>query len=313
MPYARAGEVSLYYEEAGSGTPIVFVHEYANDLRGWEAQMRYFSRYYRCIAYNARGFPPSDVPERDEMYGQDQAADDVGAILDRLEIDRAFIVGCSMGAAAALHYTMRQPQRVLGLVFASGGSGSDPSSRERFVAEAVKAAQAFLEQGMQPFVEVMSYGPTRVQLLNKDPRGWEEFRRHLSEHSALGSALTMRNYQAQRPSFFDYEVQLKATQVPTLIIAGDEDDPVLETCLFLKRCLPASGLLVLPKTGHAVNLEEPAVFNRAIDDFLTAVERERWGVRDMRAQAGRSAMLPDEQTTASRESGTQRRSDGNSQ
>jgi pimeloyl-ACP methyl ester carboxylesterase len=288
--------VSLYYEETGTGTPIVFVHEYANDLRGWEAQVRFFSRSHRCVTYNARGYPPSEVPERDDQYSQQQAADDIGAILDHLKLDRAFIVGLSMGAAAALHFTMQHPQRVLGLVFASGGSGSDAASRERFVAEAQKSAQVFLDQGMQPFVEVMSYGPTRVQLLNKDPRGWEEFRKHLAEHSALGAALTMRNYQAKRPSLFDYAQQLTALQVPTLVVAGDEDDPVLDTSLFLKRCLPAAGLLLMPRTGHAVNLEEPAAFNAAVQDFLSSVERGRWMPRDARALPGRSAMLPDEHT-----------------
>lgn len=298
MPHARSGEVSLYFEDTGTGTAVVFVHEYANDLRGWEAQVRFFSRSYRCVTYNARGYPPSDVPERDDLYGQQQAADDIGAILDHLRLDRAYIVGLSMGAAAALHFTMQHPQRVLGLVFASGGSGSDAASRERFVLEAQQAAQVFLDQGMEPFVEVMSYGPTRVQLLNKDPRGWEEFRRNLAQHSALGAALTMRNYQARRPSLFDFEPQLNATAVPTLVIAGDEDDPVLETSLFLKRCLPAAGLQLLPKTGHAVNLEEPAAFNAAVQEFFAAVERQRWVPRDRRAQAGRSAMLPDAHTAS---------------
>ena len=260
--------------------------------------MRWFSRSYRCITFNARGYPPSDIPQRDEQYGQDEAARDIGAVLDHLQIDRAFVVGLSMGAAAALHYTMRQPTRVLGLVVASGGSGSHPATRERFIAEALQAADLLMAKGMQPLVEGLSYGATRIQLLGKDPRGWEEFRVHLSEHSALGSALTMRNYQARRPSLHDFEAQLKALRVPTLIVAGDEDDPVLETSLFLKRCIPAAGLLVLPKTGHAMNLEEPAAFNRALQDFVSAVEAQRWTERDARAQPGRSAVLPDEHTSA---------------
>lgn len=293
MGFATSGGVSLYYEETGQGTPVVFAHEYASDARDWEAQVRHFSRDYRCVTFNARGYPPSDVPERDEQYGQDHAAQDIGAVLDHLGIDRAFVVGLSMGAAAALHFTMRQPQRVLGLVFASGGSGSDPDTRARFVAEAEQAARVILEQGMQPLVEGLSYGATRIQLRNKDPRGWEEFRQHLAEHSALGSALTMRNYQARRPSLHDFEAELRRTAVPTLVVAGDEDDPVLATSLFLKRCMPAAGLLVLPRTGHAVNLEEPAVFNRAVRDFMGAVERGRWAPRDPRARPERSAVLPD--------------------
>jgi len=301
MAYARSGDTSLYFEEAGRGTPIVFVHEYASDVRGWEAQVRYFSREYRCVTYNARGYPPSDVPERDEQYGQDAAAADIGAVLDHLELDRAFVVGLSMGAAAGLHFTMRHPARVLGLVFASGGSGAHPATRERFISEALQIADVLAEKGMQPLVEAVSYGATRIQLLNKDPRSWEEFRRHLSEHSARGSALTMRNYQARRPSLHDFEAQLRATHVPTLILAGDEDDPVLETSLFIKRCMPASGLHVMPKTGHAMNLEEPAAFNLAVHDFLRAVELGRWGPRDARAQPARSVLVPAELTSAQRQ------------
>jgi pimeloyl-ACP methyl ester carboxylesterase len=300
MPYLESDGTSLYYEEVGSGTPIIFAHEFANDLRGWETQLRYFSRSYRCVAYNARGYPPSAVSERDDMYSQQIAADDIGGVLDHLGEKRAFIVGLSMGASAALHFTIQHPERVLGLVFASGGSGSDKASRERFNSEAVKASDIFLSQGMGPFVEVMSYGPTRVQLLNKDPRGWKEFGQQLSEHSPLGAALTMRNYQAKRPSLFDLKAQLKTTRVPTLIVAGDEDDPVIETSLFLKRCLPASGLAILPKTGHSVNLEEPAAFNQLLQDFFGAVERQKWVARDSRAESARSAMLADASTVVSK-------------
>ena len=293
MAYAISSGISLYFEDTGTGTPIIFAHEYASDVRGWEAQVRWFSRNFRCVAFNARGYPPSDVPDTDDQYGQEHAAQDISAVLDHLQLDRAFVVGLSMGAGAALHFTMKNPDRVMGLVFASGGSGSHPATRDRFIAEAEQAAELLTTQGMSPLVDGLSYGATRVQLLRKDPRGWHEFRRHLAEHSAQGSALTMLNYQARRPSLHDFESRLRELEVPTLIIAGDEDDPVLETSLMLKRCMPMAGLHVLPRTGHAVNLEEPAAFNRAVQDFLDAVERKRWLARDKLAQPLRSAVIPD--------------------
>src|SRR5580704_4243592 len=88
--------IRLYYEETGSGGPIVFVHEFAGDLRSYEPQVRYFSRRYRCIAYNARGYPPSDVPEDVESYSQERARDDIRCVLDALKIEKAHIVGVSM-------------------------------------------------------------------------------------------------------------------------------------------------------------------------------------------------------------------------
>ena len=98
----------------------------------------------------------------------------------------------------------------------------------------------------------------------------------------------LKNYQAARPSFFDFEDELRRLVVPTLLVVGDEDDPCLETNLFLKRSIPAAGLWVVPKTGHAVNLEEPDAFNRAVLDFFGTVERGRWATRDPRSTSARA-------------------------
>src|SRR6185312_5354880 len=124
--------VRLHYEEAGSGTPIVFVHEFAGDSRSWEPQLRYFSRRYRCVACNARGYPPSDVPEDFERYSQARARDDIRAALDALKIERAHVVGLSMGANATLHFGLAYPQRAISLTFAGGGYGSSPATRKEF-------------------------------------------------------------------------------------------------------------------------------------------------------------------------------------
>ncbi len=105
--------VRLYYEETGSGTPIVFVHEFADDCRGYEGQMRYFGRRYRCVAYNARGYPPSDVPEEPARYSQDRARDDIRAVLDALGINKAHVVGISMGGFATVHFGFAYPGRTL--------------------------------------------------------------------------------------------------------------------------------------------------------------------------------------------------------
>src|SRR3984885_4366338 len=129
MPKIKtADDVHLYYEEAGTGTPVVFVHEFAGDWRTWEPQMRHFSRSHRCITYSQRGYPPSDVPEDGAKYGQDIARDDVIALMDALKIDRAHIVGHSMGAATALHVGIHYPKRCISVVAAGCGyrSGAHP-------------------------------------------------------------------------------------------------------------------------------------------------------------------------------------------
>ena len=275
--------IRLYYEEAGAGTPLVFVHEFAGDLRSWEPQMRHFSRRYRCIAYNARGYAPSDVPEEVERYSQEHARDDIRCVLDALGFAKAHVVGLSMGAFATLHFGMRYADRALSITIAGGGYGAHPAHYAQFQTDAKANAQAMREKGMAHFASTYGHGPTRVQLANKDPRGFAEFIRMLAEHSPLGSANTMLGYQGRRPSLYALVEEMKKIRVPTLILAGDEEEPCLEACLLMKRCIPAAGLAMLPRSGHAINLEEPALFNRLLEDFLHQVEAGRWTARDPRA------------------------------
>jgi pimeloyl-ACP methyl ester carboxylesterase len=285
MAFAQTDDgVRLYYEAAGEGVPVVFVHEFAGDHRSWEAQMRYFSRRHRCIAYNARGYPPSDVPGDVASYSQTRAAADVVAVLDAAGIERAHIVGLSMGAFATLHFGLDRPERALSLVIAGIGYGAEKAREAEFRAQAEAAARGFESQGSRAFAEVYGESAARVQLQAKDPRGWREMVDWLGEHDPSGAANTMRGVQAHRPSLYDLENRLRQLALPTLIIAGDEDDQTLQPGIFLKRTIPASGLLVLPKTGHPINLEEPDAFNRAVAEFLAQVAAGRWLPRDPRAR-----------------------------
>jgi pimeloyl-ACP methyl ester carboxylesterase len=287
MPHLTADDgVRLYYEETGTGTPIVFVHEFADDYRGYEGQLGHFSRRYRCIAFNARGYPPSDVPDEPARYSQDRARDDIRAVLDRLAITKAHIVGISMGGFATLHFGLAYPERSLSLVVAGCGYGAEPDKRQQFHEETAKTIALIESAGMKRASETYAIGPTRVQFQNKDPRGWTEFAARLADHSTLGSANTMRGVQARRPSLWDLTDRLRNIEVPTLIMTGDEDEPCLDPCLLMKRTIPTSALVVLPNTGHAVNLEEPDLFNRTLDEFFHQVESGRWPRRDPRSVTG---------------------------
>jgi pimeloyl-ACP methyl ester carboxylesterase len=230
------------------------------------------------------------VPEDDAAYGQDHATDDVAAVMRHLGIARAHVVGLSMGGFAALHFGLRYPQMATALVVAGCGSGAPKADRESFRRGCELAADRFLKEGSEAAARATGLGPTRVQLLNKDPRGWEEFVHHLAEHSALGSALTLRNYQALRPSLYDLRDELARLTVPVLLVCGDEDEPCLDANLFLKRTIPSAGLWIAPRTGHAINLEEPDAFNRAVQEFFSTVERGRWTLRDPRSLAGSTIM-----------------------
>jgi pimeloyl-ACP methyl ester carboxylesterase len=284
MPDARTDDgVNLYYEETGSGIPVVFVHEFAGDYRSWEPQMRHFGQRYRAITYNARGYPPSDVPPAPASYSQHRAADDIAALLDHLKIAKAHIVGLSMGGFATLHFGFRHAARALSLTIGGCGYGAEQNEREKFRHEADTIA-AFLErEGMAAFAEKYAYGPTRVQFENKDPRGFAEFKAMLAEHSALGSANTQRGVQRERPSLYDLVAEMKALTVPTLVINGDEDWPCLAPGILMKQSIPSAAWAVMPNCGHAINIEDPDEFNRLVGAFLAQVDSGRWPMRDPRA------------------------------
>lgn len=284
MPYATTDDrVKLWYEETGAGQPIVFVHEFAADHRSWEPQMRHFGQRHRCITFSARGYPPSDVPEKPESYSQNRATDDIAAVMDHLKIDKAHVVGLSMGGFATLHFGFRHPARALSLVVAGCGYGAEKDQQVKFRAEVELVAKSLKEEGMARFAEKYAYGPTRVQFENKDPRGFAQFKKELAEHSALGSANTQVGVQGQRPSLYDLLDKMRALAIPTLILTGDEDWPCLAPSLLLKREIPSAALAVMPNCGHTINIEDPDQFNRLVGDFIVQVEAGRWPRRDPRA------------------------------
>ena len=276
MPYAPSDGAKLYYEETGTGIPIIFVHEFAGDYRSWEPQVRWFSRRYRCVTFNARGYPPSDVPSDQSLYSQYIATDDIAAVMDACGIDKAHVVGISMGGFAALHFGIRHPDRGLSLTVAACGYGAAYEDRDQYAEDSETLAREYEKVGSVKMAEMYADGAFRQQFKAKDMRGWEEFRTQLGEHSAEGAALTMRGVQKIRPSLYDLEDDLKKMKTPTLIVSGDEDDWCLEPGLYLKRAIPASGLYVVPKTGHTINLEEPALFNQALGSFFDSVEAGFW-------------------------------------
>ena len=275
--------VRLYIEAVGSGTPIVFVHEFGGDHRSWEPQVRHFARRYHCVTFAARGYPPSDVPADVERYSQALAADDIVVVMDSLNLPKAHIVGLSMGGFASLHFGLRHAARALSLVIAGAGYGAEKEHEDYFRNVSLEVARQFERQGAREFAKTYSLGASRVQFQNKDPRGWQEFATQLGEHDALGAANTMRGVQARRPSIYDLETQLKQMAVPALVVVGDEDDHCLQPGIFLKKTIPACGLAVMPKTGHTLNLEEPAAFNALLAEFFAQVEAGQWTPRDPRA------------------------------
>ena len=278
--------VKLHREEKGSGEAILFIHEYAGDHRSWAGQVAHFSKRFRCITYAARGYPPSDVPRDVADYSQEHAVEDAITVLDEAGVRQAHVVGLSMGGFAAIHIVLRHPDRVLSAVAAGVGYGAQPERQEQFRRESLAIAGNIDRDGMAKFAAGYAVGPARVQLQNKRPDAWRDFAAALAAHDPIGAAMTMRGVQGTRPSLYALSHELAAIRTPMLIVAGDEDEGSLDPSLMLKRTIPTAGLLVMPKTGHTINLEEPEEFNRAVDQFISAVKAGAWKERDPRAVPG---------------------------
>src|ERR1700754_1536231 len=223
MPHATAKDTTrLYYEEAGSGTPILFVHEFAADYASWEPQMRYFSRGHRCIAYSARGYTPSDVPDTAEAYTYKHFYTDALAVLDHLKIAKAHFVGLSMGSYSSLQVGLHAPERALSMTLAGVGSGSDLSSLDAFRRQCLANAEQFERIGAAEVAKVTREAPGRIPFLVKDPRGHADFYQALARHDSRGSANTMRGFQGGRPSIYTLADAIQQATTPALIICGDE-------------------------------------------------------------------------------------------
>jgi pimeloyl-ACP methyl ester carboxylesterase len=286
MPHIKTSDgVSLYYEETGSGAPLIFLHEFGGHYLSWEPQVRYFSRRYRCITYAARGWPPSDVPNDVAKYSQARAADDCADLMKALGLDKAHLCGLSMGATAGLEFAIRHPGKATALVIAAGGGGgaTDLEAKKRFKEECEAFAQRIEKEGMPAMAELYCTSSARNTYRYKDPRGWAEFKQQFADGSATGHAMTMRGVQGSRVPFFERTEELKKISEPMLVVIGDEDDSTHSLAVHLKQHVARSGVLELPKCGHTMNLEEPAAFNTAVQDFLHAVENDRWPAREQKS------------------------------
>ena len=268
--------IELEVRTVGSGEPLVFAHEFSGDARSWDAQVGFFSRYYRCTIYCARGYPPSEVPASVDAYNQNRAAEDLADVVRAVADGPAHVVGLSMGGFAALHFGLRYPQLARSLTIAGVGYGAKPEQQPEYGNSMRREADHAEAIGMTAFARELAASGYAQPLRTKDETGWRRFAEQLGEHSAVGMAMTLRGVLATRPSLWHLGDALRGLRVPVLLLTGDEDTPCLEPNLFLKTTLPNAALCILPRAGHLMNLEEPMLFNTIVFGFLAAVDRGQW-------------------------------------
>jgi pimeloyl-ACP methyl ester carboxylesterase len=272
MPKAKTADgFSHYYEVHGAGPPIVLVHELGGTHASFHFQVDAWSPRFTCITFNARGYPPSDVPPERSSYSQDIAASDIGAVMDAAGLADAHLVGVSMGAASVLQFALRHPSRARSIAPCSIGSGSDepPGAYQT----TMEAQADFAEKaGGKALAEHMLQSPSRIRLKDKNPAEYRKFIDQLAGVSPLGIANTMRGVQARRPPIYAHKERVAALSVPTLIVVGDEDAPCIKPSHFLRDTIPRARLEIISKCGHLVNIEEPAIFNPTVLGFIEACE-----------------------------------------
>jgi len=264
---------NLHTESGGSGTTVVFVHEFNGSCRSFDLQRDAFRPRHRCVAFNARGYPPSDVPEAVASYSQEHATADIAAVFDGLGLERAHLVGVSMGAASALQFALAQPARVISATLVGIGTGSDDP--EQFRATALETAAFIESSGMAAHAEKTAEAPTRWRMREKNPAEYRRFVEQLSAKSGKGAANTMRGVQAGRPPLYVHAQRIAAMRLPVLVMVGAEDGGCVRPSEFLGRTLPGSRLVVVPSAGHALNQEEPELFNRTCLEFIADVDAAR--------------------------------------
>jgi pimeloyl-ACP methyl ester carboxylesterase len=275
MPQAKTADgTSLYYESQGSGPAIIFVHELAGTCHSFDLQVASLKGSYRCITFNARGYPPSDVPSAVDSYSQDIAASDIGAVLDAAGEKDAHVMGVSMGSAAALQFTIAHPGRVRSAILCSIGSGSDAKPDE-YVANMEAMATRVEKNGMDQIRQNFTASPARQKLKEKSPAEYQKFLADLERFSVQGLTNTMRGVQKRRPPLYAHKDQIAALRVPALVVLGGIDQGCEKPSHFLAETLPGARLEILPNTGHGVNIEEPDRVNRMVAEFVGAVEAKR--------------------------------------
>jgi pimeloyl-ACP methyl ester carboxylesterase len=263
---AKVNGVELYYEIHGRGDWLVLAHEFSGGYKSWQPQVDALQAEHRVLVYSNRGYPPSTVPTDPAAYSQEHSIEDLRQLLAHAGVERPVLVGFSMGGSIVLNLALAYPEGVRGLVLAGTGTGSiDKAQNARDFAP---IADRFLSDGPANVGQEYLRGPTRVQLLRKNPAAWQKLYAEFAELSSIGMAYTLRGVQLERPTMYELEPKLRTLRVPTLVLVGAEDAPALEPSRFLARTIPGATLQVLPATGHTLQLEEPETFNAAVRAFV---------------------------------------------
>lgn len=261
--FADINGASIYYEVAGSGPPLVFVHGYTLDRRMWDDQFELFATRHRTVRYDLRGFGRSDVPTAAPFSNHE----DLRRLLDVLGIEGAHVCGLSMGGGVTIDFALEHPERVLSVIVigsALGGFGDGFGSMTAAVSAMQEAgSRGDLAEAKRIWIESPLFVPA-----NRDPA----VTRRLAEMVGDWSGWQMTN----QPNHVDPDPlpaeRLDALSSPALVINGELDNEVmLSAAAEIEAKAPNARRVVVPGAGHLTNMEAP----EAIDDLIAAFLAQR--------------------------------------
>ncbi len=259
---ALVDNASIAFDDVGSGFPVVFLHAFPLNRTMWDPQVSALVAECRCIAIDMRGAGDSTATP---PYSMDRFADDVAGVLDTLQIERAVIVGLSIGGYIAFAFWRRHRRRVRGLVLADTRSGSDTVAQVERRRSLIELAET---QGSSAIANAQIASLVGKSTRDKRPDIYDAVHRMIAQSNAEGIVGGLEA-MIERP---DSGPTCETIDVPTLIVVGDEDvaTPPDESRA-LHAAIPHSRLEVLHQAGHLSNLERPAAFNTVVGEFLAGL------------------------------------------
>jgi len=255
-------DASIAYDDFGTGVPVVFLHAFPLNRTMWEPQISALVAESRCISIDMRGFGESTAAP---PYSMDRYADDVAAVLDALQIQRAVIVGLSMGGYVAFAMWRRHRERIRGLVLADTRAGADTIETVGRRRELIEIAET---QGSTAVANRQIAGLVGKTTRDKRPDIYDAAHRMMAEASVDGIVGALEAMIA-RP---DSSETCATIDVPTLVSVGDEDVPTpAKESRTLSSLIAGSRLEILTQAGHLSNIERPAAFNTVVSEFLASL------------------------------------------
>jgi pimeloyl-ACP methyl ester carboxylesterase len=262
MPEIDTGEITLYYEEQGSGDPILFLHGFTLDRRMWRRQMDYFSKRFRVIAYDSRGHGKSSCPE--SGYSRADRVVDLRNFADKLSLNKFHLVGLSMGGATALGYAIDYPETLLSLTLVdSAAGGYSPPSKYKDLRDA--ARDRGVEEARRRWKKFALF-----YYLNRN----KELRRELDEMISGHCGHIWLDPKRGKYKDRDDVTLSKNIKIPTMIFVGEKDRYFIPLAEKLHKNIVDSEMDIAPEVGHMLNMEAPERFNFRLEQFLDRVSSE---------------------------------------